>query len=151
GLDPTKTYKVRGASIDRPSVHITLDDGEISFTREIQGRITGAFFQGEGEVLLTPPTREERASMALFTGMAILEESFATAYFRFNDDTFAEIQPFLRPTDDTAEFATRWTRTAQNLAEFDALRLLVDFSRFLPTSAANPDQPKRSPAAVSDR
>ena len=145
GLDPTRTYKVRGASIDRPSVHITLNDGEISFTHEIQGRITGAFFQGEGEVLLTPPNREERASMALFTGMAILEESFATAYFRFNDDTFTEIQPFLRPTDDAADFATQWTPTAQNLAEFDALRLLADFSRFLPTSTGNPDRPTDSP------
>jgi Peptidase family M1 domain len=151
GLDPAKTYKVRGASIDRPSVHITLDDGEISFTREIQGRITGAFFQGEGEVLLTPPTREERASMALFTGMAILEESFATAYFRFNDETFAEIQPFLRPADDAADFATHWTPTVQNLAEFDALRLLADFSRYLPTSADKLDQPRRSLEAVSDR
>jgi hypothetical protein len=151
GLDPTKTYKVRGASIDRPSLHITLDDGEISFTREIQGRITGAFFQGEGEVLLTPPTREERASMGLFTGMAILEESFASAYFRFNDDTFTEIQPFLRPTDDAADFATHWSPTAQNLAEFDVLRLLVDFSRFLPTSAGKPDQSNPSSEPIHNR
>ena len=38
--------------------------------------------------------------MSLFTGMAILEERFATAYFRFNDDAATELQPDLeqRPT-----------------------------------------------------
>jgi hypothetical protein len=132
GLDPARTYRIRGASLNRLALHITLEDGEISFTREVQGRITGAVFEGEGEVLLTPPNRVERASTALFTGMAILEESFSSAYFRFNDDTFAEVQPFLWPADDANEFAARWNEMAQNLAEFDALRLLLDFSHLLP-------------------
>ena len=33
------------------------------------------------EILLAPPNQVERRSMSLFTGMAILEERFATAYF----------------------------------------------------------------------
>src|SRR5690348_13131687 len=97
GLDAARTYRIRGASLDRPALHITLDDGEISFTSDIGGHITGAYFMGEGELLLTPPDQVERASMALFTGMAILEERFATAYLRFNDDTFLELQPYFRP------------------------------------------------------
>ena len=31
--------------------------------------------------------------MAMFTGAAILEERFVTPIFRFNDETFAELQP----------------------------------------------------------
>ncbi|HXY51312.1 MAG TPA: M1 family aminopeptidase [Terriglobales bacterium] len=150
GLDPARTYRVRGASLDRPALRITLEDGEISFTREVQGRITGAVFEGEGEVLLTPPNRVERASTALFTGMAILEERFASAYFRFNDDTFAEIEPFLREADDAHEFAARWNEMAQNLAELDALRLLLDLSRLLP-EAGSAVRETRGAEAFSDR
>jgi hypothetical protein len=134
GLDPARTYRIRGATLDRPALHVALEDGEISFTSDIAGRVTGAFFAGDGEVLLTPPNQVERASMSLFTGMAILEERFATAYLRFNDETFAELQPYFRPADDAREFSSRWNNTARNLAEQDALRLLLTFSRDLPTS-----------------
>jgi hypothetical protein len=86
GLDPTRVYAVRDAALSRSEVHISLEDGTIAFTQDVMGRITGAFFEGDGEVLLRPPNDVERKSMSLFTGMAILEEHFVTAYFRFNDD-----------------------------------------------------------------
>jgi len=136
GLDPARTYRIRGVSIDRPSLHVLLDDGEISFTADVAGRVTGAFFEGDGELLLTPPNQGERASMSLFTGMAILEERFSSAYLRFNDDTFAELQPYFRPASDGAEFAAHFDKTARNLADQDALRLLSSFSRGLPTASA---------------
>src|SRR5438552_3730746 len=132
GLDRSRVYKARDISFDRGAFHITLDDGTIAFTEDVMGRVTGAFFEGDGEVLLIPPNQVERASMALFTGAAILEERFVSAYFRFNDDTFAEMQPSLRPADDGAQFVAQWNQTASNLAESDALRLLLSFSRMLP-------------------
>jgi len=50
--------------------------------------------------------------MALFTGMAILEEQFASAYFRFNDDTAEALMPFLRPALETAEFTKSGAKPA---------------------------------------
>ena len=153
GLNPARTYKVRSAAIDRPSLHLTFDDGMISFTQDVQGRVTGAFFEGDGEVLLTPTSREERASMALGTGMAILEERFNTAYLRFNDETFSDFQPFLRPTADAQEFATRFDATAQNLAELDALRIFATLSRSLPVAgqdSAPLENPGLYPAQFPD-
>jgi hypothetical protein len=132
GLDPSRVYQVRDASLDRSALHITLDSGTIAFTQDICGRITGAFFEGEGEVLLTPPDHAERASMALFTGMAILEEQFLTAYFRFNDDVYSELQPALRPAENPQEFLSEWDETARRLADTDALRLLISLSGSLP-------------------
>ena len=137
GLDPSRVFKVRGASLDRSSIHITLDDGTIAFTKDVMGRVTGAFFDGDGELLLTPPTDVERRSMSLFTGMAILEERFSTAYFRFNDDTASELQPGLRAPEQAEEFATRWDTTARNLAHDDAMRLLETFSEMLPITGEN--------------
>ncbi len=136
-LDPQRVYHVRDASIDRPSLHLDFDDGTLAFTEDICGRITGAFFEGEGEIRLRPPNRVERGSLALFTGMAILEEQFTSGYLRFNDDTAAVLQPFLKPEPDGSEFTKNWDETSRSLAEFDALRLLLDFSHFLPASGGN--------------
>jgi len=141
GLDPQRVYHVRDASIDRPNLHLDFDDGTLAFTEDICGRITGAFFEGEGEIRLRPPNRAERGSMALFTGMAILEEQFTSAYLRFNDDAAAVLQRSLSPAQEGGEFIKEWDDTSRILAGFDALRLLLDFSHFLPAPGANePDR-----------
>jgi len=153
GLDPDRVYQVRGASLERSAVHITLEDGTIGFTQDIMGRITGAFFEGDGEVLLTPPNEVERRSMSLFTGMAILEEHFATAYFRFNDDAERELRPDLRGAENRQEFVQHWGDTARNLANRDATRLLMTFSRMLPLKgkANSAEQPEALPENAADR
>src|SRR5277367_4615146 len=139
GLDKARVYRLRDVSIDRAAIQITLNDGTIAFTEDVAGRVTGAFFEGDGEVLLAPPNTYERASMALFTNEAILEERFVTAYFRFNDDTFSELRPSLVPVDYAEAFLSQWNETARNLAEGDALRLFTTFSKFLPVAGQTPE------------
>ena len=148
GLDSTRVFRVRGAALDRSAIHITLEDGTIAFTKDVLGRITGAFFEGDGEVLLTPPNDVERKSMSLFTGMAILEERFSTAYFRFNDNTAAELQPGLRAPEDAQEFSARWDQTARNLAQADAMRLLATFSAILPITGGTIPEDSAAPGAA---
>lgn len=138
GLDEQRVYKVRNLSFDRAAFHISLDDGTLAFTRDVLGKVTGAFFQGDGEVLLLPPNQVERASMSLFTGAAILEEHFSTAYFRFNDDSYAELRAALTPADDAPEFVSEFDQPAKNLASTDALRLLLSLSRQLPGETQKP-------------
>src|SRR5579862_456596 len=106
GLDKSRVYKVREGSLDRGALHFSLDDGTIAFTSDIDGRITGAFFRGDGEVLLSPPNPTERRSLAFFTGAAILEEKFSTAYFRFNDDVFNELKNSFRTPDEPETFVS---------------------------------------------
>ena len=107
GLDPQSVYKIREAAIDREDIHLWLNDGTIAFTQSVDGRITGAYFEGDGEVLVRPPDRMERASLGLFTKQGVLEEQFSSAYLRFNDDTAQELQPYLRPAEDAAAFVAR--------------------------------------------
>jgi hypothetical protein len=148
GLDPTRVFRVREASLDRPAIHITLDDGTIAFTQDVMGKITGAFFEGDGEVLLVPPNEVERKAMSLFTGMAILEERFTTAYFRFNDNAAVELQPGLRAPEEAQEFVARWGETARNLAQRDAMRLLASFSKMLPVAGGTTSKDSPPPGAV---
>lgn len=147
GLDATRVYQARGASLNRSAIQITLDDGTIAFTKDVMGHITGAFFEGDGEILLSPPDEVERRSMSLFTGMTILEERFATAYFRFNDEAAAELAPDLRVTQEKQEFVDRWDSTAKNLAGSDAIRLLMTFSRKLPASGGSENSTQAANAA----
>lgn len=149
GLSKSRVFRLRDVSIDRAAFHITLNDGTIAFTEDVAGRVTGAFFEGDADILLSPPNQYERASMALFTGGAILEERFASAYFRFNDDTFTQLRPSLVPSDDAETFVQQWNETAHTLAEGDALRLLMTFSRFLPDGGQTAEAPA-TPAGSSD-
>src|SRR3984893_350572 len=142
GLNKSQVYRIREASLDRGKVHISLDDGTIGFTQAVDGRITGAFYEGDGEVLLMPPNQMERASMSLFTGSAILEETFSNAYFRFNDDVYGELQPYLRTAENPDDFVSKWDTSARNLAAEDALRLLFSFSESLPGTKTPSENPK---------
>lgn len=143
-LDPAHLYRIREADLEREDLHLSLDEGVIAFTHAIDGRVTGAFFQGEGEVLLSPPDRVERASLELFTGSAILDERFTTAYLRFNDDTKTELESALRPLElpkagnaapeetevdgfDTRAFLQLGDATSASLAPVSSLRLLTTF------------------------
>jgi peptidase M1-like protein len=142
GLDSSRVYRARDLTIDRAAFHISFTDGVIGFTQDVAGCATGAFFEGEGEILLTPPDQVERASMILHTGAAILEERFNSAYFRFNDDTFAEMQPYLVPaTEDATEFVSRRNQTTRNLDEPDALRLFMTFSQHPSATSAGQKVP----------
>jgi hypothetical protein len=121
-----EVYQVREVSIMLEDMHISISDGTIAFVREINGRITGAMFEGVGEILLVPPNRAERTSLALFTGSAVLEQRFQSAYLRFADDKIVnELKSGLRGHAENAEeFITRWQQPALLLARGDALPIL---------------------------
>jgi hypothetical protein len=128
GLDPQRVYKIREASINREDIHIWLNDGTIAFTQGVDGRITGAYFEGEGEVLVRPPDRRERASLGLFTKLGVLEERFGSAYLRFNDDTADQLKEYLRSAEDGAAFVTRNDALVRRLSTMDAMRLTIAFT-----------------------
>jgi Peptidase family M1 domain len=139
GLDLEGVHKIREAAIDRDDIHLFLSDGTIGFTQSVAGRVTGAYFEGDGEVLIRPPDRRERASLGLFIGQGVLEEHFTSAYFRFNDETAKELQPYLRPTDEAAAFVSRNDASASGLAAMDAMRIAISFTSGPATSM--PQQP----------
>src|ERR1700674_196067 len=124
GLDETKVFLVREAVLDRGELHLYLTDGTIAFTHDVQGRVTGAYFQGEGEVLMRPPDLTEHASLGLFSGLGVLNEHFSAAYLRFNGDLPGELKPYLRESEVQAEFVRAHGEQAKELAELDAMRLL---------------------------
>lgn len=96
-LDATQTYRVRDLRLARGSLKIYLNEGVVSFFTPVQGQRLGAVFSargvegGDAELILMPPLRSERASLAFFTKSPNLDEHFSTAVFFFTDDTEREI------------------------------------------------------------
>ena len=118
-------HEIRQVSIDREDLHISFSDGQIALVQSIDGHVTGAIFQGEGDVLLFPPNRAERTSLALFTKAAVLSQKFKTAYLRFFDDRLVgELQRGFRPAASPQEFIDKWKTTVESLARADSLSLL---------------------------
>ena len=144
GLDPQAVFKIREAEINREDVHIALNDGTIAFTYAVDGHVTGAYFEGDAEILIRPPDRMERASLGRFINAGVLEEAFTSAYFRFNDDTAKELQPYLRPPEDAADFVARNDATARTLAQIDAMRLCVSFTSAPAVAAPGEPHPYRT-------
>jgi len=125
-LDPNRVFRVRDLSVETHEIHLTFNDGVIAFTEPVEGEITGAYFQGEGEVLVLPPDRVERESLALFTGNAVLEEKFTAGFFRFQRGEMGALADRLKVPVAATDFLARGNGVMQSLAQSDALALLND-------------------------
>jgi hypothetical protein len=139
GLDLTKVYRVRDLTFNRQELHFALNDGWLILGEEVAGRVTAAFFIGDGEVLLIPPDLRERSSLGLFLNAAVLEEKITSAYFRFFDPQFVpDLEPGLRKAENP-EITAKANSAAKELARTDALRLLM---AYLNTPAGSTHPPR---------
>jgi hypothetical protein len=124
-FDVSNVYRIRDVLIEREDLHIALSDGTIGIMRAVDGHVTGAVFEGVGQILLVPPNRAERVSLGLFTGSAVLEETFSSAYLRFFDNKMlAELKNGFRKPEDAEEFIARWEPPFRTLARADTLPIL---------------------------
>lgn len=118
-------HHIRGVHIDREDLHIVLADGVIGLMQDINSHVTGAFFEGDGEILLIPPDRAERTSLALFTQSGVLDTRFQSAYMRFFDDKLVQtLKSGFRPEENPEQYVARWQETATLLAPMDSLQLV---------------------------
>src|SRR5262245_28951179 len=72
-LDPEECYRVRDLTLGKDDVRFYFTDGYLVFGKLLNGRRTSALFTsevegGDAEVLLLPPDRGERRSLASYTG-----------------------------------------------------------------------------------
>lgn len=130
-ISPAQIYVLRGAQIRRDCVNIYFNQGFIGFLGKVGGETTGAFFSGEGEVLLIPPNATEKESLAQFTQSPVLEENFTFAYLRFTDATAKELLALARPPDprdleQPTGFAELWNPLVHRLNPDFSVRILQD-------------------------
>jgi hypothetical protein len=135
-IDPEQTYRVRDVQLSRGDIRIYLTDGLLSFITPVAGRTLAAVFTtatsdtGDAEVLVLPPQRSERASLASFTGRPNLDEHFSTALFLFSDDTAADLlaqiqeHPVRKAPEAGAELAPKLNPAVQQIVSEVSIRLV---------------------------
>jgi hypothetical protein len=135
-LDPALCFRVRDFAIPRQDIKLYLNDGYLIFAQPVQGRHLLAIFSadmegGDGEVIVLPPTKGERRTLATFAGAPNLNEHFKSAMFLFTDGLGEELLRDARARSTPAPeagllLADRYRQTARGLAESFELRILQD-------------------------
>jgi hypothetical protein len=137
-LDPAECYRVLDLNFNKEDVKVYLGSGYLIFSKPVQGTHLGAVFvanaeAGDADVLLLPPTRSERSSLATFTNSPNLEEHFKAAVFVFTDGTGDKLLGQLRDnpaSKNSSEMggliAEKWTPVLSNLISSFETRVVYD-------------------------
>lgn len=138
GLDAAACYRVRDLSFAKEDVRVYLNDGYLIFTDAVEGRRTGAIFTadvegGDGEVIVLPPTRSERQSLARFNSSPNLDEHLRSGFFVFADGSAEELMNRIeregvgrKAPEMGAVLASEWSPVAADIEGSLALRLVQD-------------------------
>ena len=97
GLDPAECYRVRDLSFTKDDVRVYFNEGYLIFSRPVLGHRLTAVFSGDveggdGEVILIPPTRSERQSLANFAQSPNLDEHLRAALMVFTDGSAEQLR-----------------------------------------------------------
>src|ERR1035438_10303196 len=137
-FDHDECYRVRDFSIVKDDLKIYLTDGHLIFSKPVAGHRIAAVFVadvegGDGEVILLPPNRAERASLAAYTSSPNLDEHFRAALFMFTGDDYDAILSQMpksaankKAPDVAAAMDEQWTPTLRNLTESYQTRVALD-------------------------
>ena len=106
---------VNNLALKRDAATFNIKSGSFAFYGEVNGKVTGAVFRGDGHVHITPPTQQERNNLALLTHAQEFDEDFDEAVLRFTDGTAAELR---KASAGAAQDAGSFTRPAQVLQSF---------------------------------
>jgi hypothetical protein len=129
-INPSEIYTIHDLRLQRDTLGISLDDGELGFFDDFRGKITGAVFTGRGHIVAIPRDSAERHSLARFLGLPVLDQRFTAAYLRFTDNAADELLEQIRsseaPKIQDADFLTDWDRNAASLNSGHSLRIMMD-------------------------
>jgi peptidase M1-like protein len=137
GLDLEQCYRVRDLSLYKEDIRLYFNDGYLIFSKPVAGERIAAVFTadvegGDGEILLLPPQRGERQSLARFTGSPNLNEHFQTALLMFTDDSGRALlesieKGFGRKAPEMAPLlAEQWSPVVANILDSFAPRIAGD-------------------------
>lgn len=146
-LDPDTCYRIRDLDLSKEDIRLFLTDGYLMFSKPIRGRRLTAIFVGpesndDAEIIVRPPNRAERESLASHSGSPNLNEHFRSAVMIFTDGTGERLLASIRnsenpkPAPDMALLLTeRLKDVVKNLNSSFQMRLAHDI-----LNAAGPEQ-----------
>lgn len=88
----SEAVSVTNFDLKRDAGTFRLTSGTVCFVPQVNGRVTGAVFAGDGTFLLNPPTETERKSLKYLTKEDEFNEKFERLVLRFTDSTYDDIK-----------------------------------------------------------
>lgn len=84
--------QIKDFTLEREGGTFHFAQGSFFFYAPVNGRVTGAVFEGNGHFDLTPKDASERHSLALLNKSGVMAQDFTTLVLRFTDGTADEIR-----------------------------------------------------------
>jgi hypothetical protein len=137
-FDRDECYRVRDLTLVKEDIRIYLTDGHLIFSKPVAGRRIAAVFAadvegGDGEVILLPPDRAERRSLAAFIDSPNLDDHFRAMVLLFTGNDYEQLKsqlpanPTNKKTPDVgALLDEQWTPVLRNLGASFQARLTLD-------------------------
>jgi Peptidase family M1 domain len=122
---------VNNLELRRDAAVFTFRHGNFAFYGEVNGKVTGAVFKGDGHLHITPPTVAERHNLSIVSHTEQFDEDFDQVVLRFTDATAAELHKGSAGKGDADSAYVRHAQEFQTFARrelhdnFD-LRILQD-------------------------
>jgi hypothetical protein len=88
----SEAVSVNNFDLKRDAATFHLRWGTVCFVAPVQGKVTGAVFVGDGNMILEPRQASERASLKLLTKEDEFSENFSHLVLRFTDGTYEELK-----------------------------------------------------------
>jgi hypothetical protein len=128
---------VNNLELRRDAAIFTFTRGDFAFFPEVNGKVTGAVFRGQGHLHLTPPTAEERHNLLILNKAEEFDEDFDQVVLRFTDDTAAELR---KGAAGKAQPDPVFQRQANDLRTFQRMKLYENFDLRLLQDVLSPTQ-----------
>jgi hypothetical protein len=138
GLDANECYRVRDFRFQKEDIRVYLTDGYLIFSRPVAGERRAAVFTtevegGDAELLLLPPNRGERESLARFTQSANLDEHFRAALIISSDGSIRAMRDRIltesagkKAPEIGAVMAEKWATVLSNVGTGFEIRMIED-------------------------
>ncbi len=92
GLLPgSEVITVKDFELKRDAATFSFQRGTFAFYGEVNGKVTGAVFRGDGHLLIVPPTAEEKHNLSILNHSDTFDQDFDQVVFRFTDSTATEL------------------------------------------------------------
>ncbi|MGD0736646.1 MAG: M1 family aminopeptidase [Terracidiphilus sp.] len=111
---------VNNLELKRDAAIFTFRHGNIAFYGEVNGKVTGAIFKGDGHLHITPPTVEERHNLEIVAHVKEFDEDFDQVVMRFTDSTAAELH---KGSAGKGDADSVYARNAQEFQSFARVHL----------------------------
>jgi hypothetical protein len=114
-LPAGEVITIKDFVLHRDAATFTFRSGSVAFYGQVNGKVTGAVFRGEGHLHIAPPTPEERHNLSIQAHVEQLDEDFDEVVLRFTDATAGELR---KASTGAGQPDSAYTKAAQELQLF---------------------------------